>query len=43
MSASAPLTLLGAGAPGCDGDACIVPDAASEPAVGSSPARPTER
>jgi len=39
----APLTLLGADAPACEGDACLVPDAASVEVVGSSPAPPTDR
>ena len=38
-----PLTLLGADAPACEGDACLVPDAASDQALGSSPAAPTDR
>jgi hypothetical protein len=46
MSGSAPLTpltLLGTDAPACEGDACLVPDAASVEVVGSSPAPPTDR
>ncbi len=46
MSGSAPLTpltLLGAAAPACEGDACLVPGAGSEQAADSSPAPPTDR
>jgi hypothetical protein len=46
MSASrplTPLTLLGADAPACEGDLCLLPDAAPERVAGSSPAPPTDR
>jgi hypothetical protein len=38
-----PLTLLGADAPACEGDACLVPDAARKRDTGSSPTVPTGR
>jgi hypothetical protein len=38
-----PLTLLGADAAACEGDACLVPDAAPKQDAGSSPTLPTDR
>jgi hypothetical protein len=38
-----PLTLLGASAPLCEGDACLVPAPATASAAESSPAAPTGR
>jgi len=38
-----PLTLLGADAPACEGDACLVPDAAPKQDAGSSPTLATDR
>lgn len=38
-----PLTLLGANAPACEGDACLVPGAVSEQVADSSPASAADR
>jgi len=38
-----PLTLLGADAPACEGDACLVPSTGSGQVTGSSPAPATDR
>jgi hypothetical protein len=43
MSGAAPLTLLGADAPACEGDACLVPDPARKQDSGSSPTLSTGR